>query len=212
MSGRTLGSFWFLMLGTAIAVALFKAVRSGLGTGLGAAAWANIPAQVCIGGFYLILAVLILIRPNPISSTRGFAASAIAFAGTYMPWLVPFLGSSVTPTWLSFVSDGLLFCGGALIILSVVFLGRSFSIAPQARSLVRTGPYAIIRHPLYLAEEIAIFGSALHFLSLVGVVVVLMHFCIQVWRMTLEEDLLVASFPEYRAYAAKTARLVPGLW
>ena len=44
-------------------------------------------------------------------------------------------------------------------------LARSLSIMPEARKLVTTGLYARIRHPLYLAEDIALLGIALQFRS-----------------------------------------------
>ena len=52
------------------------------------------------------------------------------------------------------------------MIVVIFHLGRSFSIVPQARTLVRTGPYKFVRNPLYLAEEVALLGTLLQFYSL----------------------------------------------
>jgi protein-S-isoprenylcysteine O-methyltransferase Ste14 len=43
----------------------------------------------------------------------------------------------------------------------VLSLGRSISILPQARQLVTSGPYAFVRHPLYLGEMTAMLGIAM---------------------------------------------------
>ena len=47
----------------------------------------------------------------------------------------------------------------------IAYLGKSFSIIPQARRLVREGPYSVVRHPLYLAEEVALLSCLLRFFS-----------------------------------------------
>jgi protein-S-isoprenylcysteine O-methyltransferase Ste14 len=52
------------------------------------------------------------------------------------------------------------------MVVVIFHLGRSFSVVPQARGLVRGGPYSFVRHPLYLAEEIALLGILLQFYSL----------------------------------------------
>jgi protein-S-isoprenylcysteine O-methyltransferase Ste14 len=91
-------------------------------------------------------------------------------------------------------------------------LGRSFSIMAEARRLVTDGPYAIVRHPLYLAEQIAILGAFIQFASPWAVVIVVVQFGCQVQRMRNEESVLLLSFPDYAAYKERTARLIPGLW
>ena len=113
---------------------------------------------------------------------------------------------------LQIASSVLLLVGDTLIIVILLRLGRSFSLVPQARRLVRRGPYRLIRHPLYVAEEISLCGAVLHFFSVWSVALLFVHGAIQVGRMFVQESVLTRSFPEYRSYAASTARIIPGVW
>jgi protein-S-isoprenylcysteine O-methyltransferase Ste14 len=78
--------------------------------------------------------------------------------------------------------------------------------------LVRSGPYRWLRHPLYVCEEIAVFGTLLQFLSPITALIFATHIGIQVCRIIYEEKLLRESFPEYRNYSASTWRLIPFVW
>jgi protein-S-isoprenylcysteine O-methyltransferase Ste14 len=92
------------------------------------------------------------------------------------------------------------------------WLGRSFSIFPQARHLVTRGPYRFIRHPLYVAEQIATFGVMLQFAQPWSIVVALASVATQFPRMHYEEQVLSEAYPSYRDYAARTARLIPHIY
>ena len=59
------------------------------------------------------------------------------------------------------ISTLLLLGGNALAVLVLVQLGRSFSVMAEARRLVTSGVYRWVRHPLYLAEELAVIGIVL---------------------------------------------------
>ena len=91
-------------------------------------------------------------------------------------------------------------------------LGRSFSLVPQARSVVQTGPYRWVKHPLYLSEEIVIVGVALQHLSPVTVIILILHFAVQVSRILYEEDVLRRNCPEYSGYESSRWRLIPYVW
>jgi protein-S-isoprenylcysteine O-methyltransferase Ste14 len=91
-------------------------------------------------------------------------------------------------------------------------LGLSFSLIPQARKLVTSGPYAIVRHPLYLVEEAAVAGILLQYAWLAALPFLILHATVQIRRMQLEEKVLQKAFPDYAAYALKTSRLIPGVW
>jgi protein-S-isoprenylcysteine O-methyltransferase Ste14 len=106
----------------------------------------------------------------------------------------------------------LILLGAALAVYALTQLGRSFSVMAEARQLVTSGVYRIVRHPLYVAEEIAVIGLVIQFLSYQTLLLVAVHAGFQLRRMRNEEAILISSFPEYGAYKEKTARLIPGIY
>jgi protein-S-isoprenylcysteine O-methyltransferase Ste14 len=110
------------------------------------------------------------------------------------------------------VTSLILIAAGWVLSACVLFwLGRAFSVMAQARGLVTTGPYAIVRHPLYLCEEITVLGVALAHLSIAAVLIVAVQWMFQLRRMANEEKVLDAAFPECAAYAARTPKILPRL-
>jgi protein-S-isoprenylcysteine O-methyltransferase Ste14 len=103
----------------------------------------------------------------------------------------------------------LILAGWLLSIYVLGWLGRSFSIMAQARRLVTRGPYAVVRHPLYVTEEIAMIGMVLLCLSPLAILIAAVQWLFQLRRMTHEERVLSAAFPEYSAYAALTPKIIP---
>ena len=106
--------------------------------------------------------------------------------------------------------------GGVLRLAPVFVLGRRFSglvaIQPSHR-LVTGGLYARIRNPSYLGLLINSAGLALTFRSMPGLVLSVLQLWPLVARMDAEERLLEEAFgEEYRAYKARTARLIPGVY
>jgi protein-S-isoprenylcysteine O-methyltransferase Ste14 len=81
-----------------------------------------------------------------------------------------------------------------------------------APGLVTGGIYRHIRHPLYLAEEVAAVGCAMHFFSLWAILLLAPQIAFQLRRMTNEERVLERCFPEYARYQQTTARLIPGIY
>lgn len=95
------------------------------------------------------------------------------------------------------------------LLVSVVFLGRCFGVLPEARGLVTTGPYRLIRHPVYLGEIGACVGLAIAAPSPSNGGVLAALTIAQLVRMRLEERALTSAFPRYAAYASSTPRLIP---
>ena len=107
------------------------------------------------------------------------------------------------------ISSALVIVGMSLSFLVLRWLGKSFSIMAEARRLVTGGPYAIVRHPLYICEEIAVIGILIQVISPLAVLIVLAHALLQFRRMLDEEKILRATFYDYDDYAARTPRLIP---
>lgn len=90
-------------------------------------------------------------------------------------------------------------------------LARSFGVIPADRGLITSGPYALVRHPLYSAYLVGGIGYLIRLLSAWNVVVDVISFGWQLVRISAEERLLEDD--AYAAYRARVSwRLCPGLW
>ena len=209
---RVAGSLWFIILSIVFARGLIATVEA---VPVGSHAfrdWSPVVSRCCSLIFFITLGWLMLVRPRPRARQNGVVPQIVAFAGTYAVWMMPILPLGVHPPALQIVSAAITLSGSLMIVFAVFYLGRSFSIAPQARKLVIGGPYRFVRHPLYVAEEIAIIGVALQYAWYAALPFIVLHIALQVRRMDYEESLLRAVFPDYEAYARRTARIIPGLW
>jgi protein-S-isoprenylcysteine O-methyltransferase Ste14 len=200
---RLLGGLWFLLLALCVAIKV--------GASLTTDPWPSLLSSFCLASFYLFAALLIMSRPPAKARADGLWPRIAAFVGTYMPWTITFLGKT-DQALPNLVSTACVLIGTIMMIVTIRHLGRSFSLVPQARSVVQTGPYRWIKHPLYLAEEITILGVVLQHLSLATVIVLVLHIGVQVCRILYEEDLLRRNCPEYSSYEASRWRLIPYVW
>ncbi len=163
----------------------------------------------------LFLALLMgfhLVRRRPVAKARGLLPRLVALLGATLTLAMVLLDRPPGSIALNVASAALILIGNYVSIVAVLSLGRSLSIMPEARRLVMTGPYRLVRHPLYAAEEIAILGVWLQFMSWPATAILVGHFAIQLWRLGFEEAVLRENFPDYDAYARRTARLVPGIY
>jgi protein-S-isoprenylcysteine O-methyltransferase Ste14 len=147
-----------------------------------------------------------------VGKAPGLAPRLIAFAGSYLMLVLPFFPSSEMSLGASVASAALMFLGNGLSVYVLFWLGRSLSIMAEARRLVTTGPYAVVRHPLYVAEELAVLGLFIQFASAWAAVLLVIHIALQFRRMRYEENVLRDTFPEYGEYAQRTRRLIPGIY
>lgn len=159
----------------------------------------------------MAMAFLLLRRP-PKAKAKGWLPRFTACAGTYLGVLVVWLPPQPMGVALSLVSLILIGAGTGFAIYALLHLGRSFSLMAEARRLVTDGPYAALRHPLYLGEAVSMVGLTLQYLSPLAVAIAAIQIAFQLVRMKNEERVLAGLFPEYDAYAARTARLVPGVY
>jgi protein-S-isoprenylcysteine O-methyltransferase Ste14 len=90
-------------------------------------------------------------------------------------------------------------------------LSRSYGIVPADRGLVTSGPYALVRHPLYVAYLLGGVGYLVQSLSLRNVLVLTVTVALQAVRITREERHLDG--PDYARYRSRVRRrLLPGIW
>lgn len=86
-------------------------------------------------------------------------------------------------------------------------------VAPSEPAvLVERGPYRSIRHPMYLAELTLAFGLPLLLGAYWSLGLSLVFTAVVLHRIGVEEDALAARLPDYPAYAARTARLIPHVY
>jgi protein-S-isoprenylcysteine O-methyltransferase Ste14 len=115
-----------------------------------------------------------------------------------------------TIRWLGVLLFG---AGGALRVWPVYVLGPRFSglVAIQpGHALVTSDVYGVIRHPSYLGLLTNSLGWGLAFRSGVGVLLTALTILPLLARIRAEERLLRTEFgDEYRAYCARTSRLIP---
>jgi protein-S-isoprenylcysteine O-methyltransferase Ste14 len=154
----------------------------------------------------------LLLRRPPKAKAKGLLPRFAAFAGTYLGVAVVWLPARPMSVPLSLASLGLILLGTGFAVFALAHLGRSFSLMAEARRLVTNGPYAALRHPLYLGEAVSMIGLTLQYLSPLAVLIAGLQIAFQLVRMKNEEAVLAGMFPEYGAYAARTARLLPGLY
>jgi protein-S-isoprenylcysteine O-methyltransferase Ste14 len=168
-----------------------------------------VAASVANVMFVSLVALTTLTRLTPVQKAKGIEPRISALLGTFLCMALASLPKAELGPILSVVSTGLMMIGASLSFVVLRRLGRSFSILAEARRLVTEGPYAIVRHPLYVCEGIAVVGVMLQVISPWAVLIVTAFALIQYRRMVNEEKILNSAFPEYRAYAARTPLVIP---
>ena len=199
---RLFGGVWFMLLALCVAIKIGASLTDS---------WPSLLSSFCLASFYMLVALLIMTRLPAKAQADGLLPRVAAFVGSYLPWTITFFGKT-EQTLPNLLSTACVLIGVIMTLVTIRHLGRSFSLVPQARSVVQTGPYRWIKHPLYLSEEIAVLGVVLQYLTPVTVIVLVLHFGVQVCRILYEEDLLRRNCPEYSSYEASRWRLIPYVW
>jgi len=126
---------------------------------------------------YLLIVAGFCLRIQPLRRVSDVKMIVVSMTGAFLPflpiviggWLEYFVGGAPADQWKSFlgfaearvsqpkVAIGVLLNAVALLIeiWGYAYLVRSVSIVPEARELKVTGPYRLVRHPIYLGQIIA---------------------------------------------------------
>jgi protein-S-isoprenylcysteine O-methyltransferase Ste14 len=142
-------------------------------------------------------------------SSVGFIALLV------FPALDHRFGWSSVPSYAAIAGDVLFVLGW--IIIFFVFKENTFTSATievaADQKVITTGPYAIVRHPMYSGSLLYMLGMPIALGSWWGLVVLLLIMPTVLWRLFDEENLLKNNLAGYAEYEQKVRyRLVPYLW
>jgi protein-S-isoprenylcysteine O-methyltransferase Ste14 len=124
-------------------------------------------------------------------------------------------GWSEMPTVVSVSGDALLLAGWLGIL--AVFRANSFAAATiqvtSGQRVVSTGPYAIVRHPMYATALLMLLGIPISLASWWGVLAWVALLPALAWRLIDEEHILMRDLEGYSAYRQEVRwRLIPHVW
>lgn len=140
----------------------------------------------------------------------------LAFAVlSIIPALDHRFGWSSMPVYVVVVGEGFVALG--MLVIFFVFKENTFTASTIEVSadhkVVSTGPYAVVRHPMYVGGLIFIIGIPLALGSWWGLLMVLPFALILAWRILDEERFLTKNLPGYAEYRNKVKyRLAPFIW
>ena len=114
---------------------------------------------------------------------------------------------------LGIVGDCLVLAGAAFTVWARVTLGRNWSAEvtfKQDHELIESGPYALVRHPIYTGLILMALGTAITYGRAIGFVLLLALCGGLWWKATQEERIMSRHFPEaYAGYKARVRAIVP---
>jgi protein-S-isoprenylcysteine O-methyltransferase Ste14 len=142
-------------------------------------------------------------------ATLGFIAMLVFPALDYR------FGWSPVPASVSVLGDALIALG--FLFTFFVFKENSYGASTiqiaEGQTVISTGPYAFVRHPMYAAALVMLLGIPLALGSWWGLFALLLVLPVLIWRLLDEERFLRQNLPGYPEYQAKVRyRLLPFVW
>jgi protein-S-isoprenylcysteine O-methyltransferase Ste14 len=142
--------------------------------------------------------------------------ASLAFLGELVvPALDRRFGWTHVPAWVAYAAEAFVALG--FFVVFRVFRANTFTSAVIAvgekQKVITTGPYAIVRHPMYAGAFVLMAAAPIALGSIAGLATFPLLFATIVWRLLDEERVLVRELEGYEAYREKTRwRLVPGVF
>jgi protein-S-isoprenylcysteine O-methyltransferase Ste14 len=160
-------------------------------------------------------------RGGPVAETR--TPQKLAMAGLWLTLGAMFVFSVLDHRfWWSYVPTPVCVAGDVLVAIglsmaSLVIMHNSYAAATvgvQAdQTVVSTGFYGLVRHPMYTGIVITLVGLPLALGSYWGLIFVIPGVLLLAFRIRDEEGMLQKELDGYRAYSQQVRyRLVPGMW
>lgn len=99
-----------------------------------------------------------------------------------------------------------------LVYRENTFTSATVEVVEQQR-VISTGPYAIVRHPMYASGSLYLVGTPLALGSYWGLLALAAMLPFLLWRLVDEERFLAKNLPGYTDYQARVRyRLLPFVW
>jgi protein-S-isoprenylcysteine O-methyltransferase Ste14 len=175
----------------------------------------------CVVGYFLatnpgFLERRMQTREREPAQRRIIGLSFFWFALTFiLPGLDRRFGWSDVPVPVVLAADLVVLLGYGFIVLVFrenQFAGRTVRVE-EGQQVITTGPYALVRHPMYLGTLLMYLASPIALGSYWALIPALLIVPILVARIANEEQVLVRDLPGYAEYRLRTRfRLVPGIW
>lgn len=201
LAGRSIADFVLLIVTLVELVFLFTIVPRFTATD-----WIYVSQHLLVLG-------IALTREPPRAQDRSPASNfAVVVSYAYPYAQVALLrwgtGYVVWPT----VGVILVTVAAGLSFASLFALGRGFGLRPALRRLATTGPYRLVRHPIYFSYVVADLGYNITEWARGSVLVMLVGWASLVYRIQAEERILSqdSAWADYRA--SVRYRLIPGIW
>jgi len=168
----------------------------------------------------IVVGAAFLVRRPAKAHLLGWGPRIATYASTFLIPVFLALAGSRYPSWVRFtpaswavnVGYGVWIAGILAAVWTVWQLRYSFSLAPQAREFVCTGPYGVARHPIYAAYLLQYIGIWFGHLTLAFGIAVLAWLGLIVARIHYEETVLESAFAEYADYRRQVGMFAPRLF
>ena len=187
----------------------FQALVVSIGTSI------RFGQSIAISDFMILITetmmvVMVLFRRKAKNLSLHPTDWALAFSATCLSLLArPFPGAA--HSWSQFAVL-LTIVGVSIQLISKITLGRRFGVVAANRGLCVSGPYRLVRHPIYMGYVLLHVGFVILNPHLWNFCVFAALYAIQIPRLLAEERLLVQD-PAYKAYMQKVrSRLIPGVF
>jgi protein-S-isoprenylcysteine O-methyltransferase Ste14 len=118
---------------------------------------------------------------------------------------------------LSVVIGGDILVAVGFYFIFLVYKENTFTSATievaENQKVISTGPYSLVRHPMYASAVLYLIGTSLALGSYLGLLALLFMMPFLIWRLIDEETFLATNLPGYMEYQKKVQhRLVPYVW
>ena len=155
------------------------------------------------------------VEKRPIQKIIVLCAQLPHIAAFIVPGLDRRFGWSSVPSWLSIVGNFLIIV--SLWMVYLVFKENSFGSSTvdiaKDQKVISTGPYAIVRNPMYASAAVYFIGMSLALGSYWGLIASVLTILGLVWRLFDEEKFLAKNLPGYTEHCAKVRwHLIPGIF